>query len=41
MKSLVIFYSFSQNTKFIAETIAKNIGADLIELRLIKDIQDK
>ncbi len=41
MKSLVIFYSFTQNTKFIAETIAKNIDADLMEIKPIKDIQNK
>jgi flavodoxin len=29
MKSLVIFYSRSGNTQFVAETIATNLGSDL------------
>jgi flavodoxin len=33
MKKAVIFYSFEGNTKLIAETIATEIEADLIELR--------
>jgi flavodoxin len=32
MKSLVVYYSRTGNTKFIAETIAANIGADTEEI---------
>lgn len=38
MKSLVIYYSFEGNTKFIAEHIANTINADIAELKPIKDI---
>lgn len=31
-KTLIVYYSASGNTKFIAETMAKSIGADLAEL---------
>lgn len=33
MKPLVIFYSYDGNTKFIAETIAQTVGADLLQLK--------
>ena len=33
MKKAVIFYSYEGNTKFMAESIAKEIEADLIELK--------
>lgn len=32
-KSLIIFYSLEGNTKFLTETIAKSIGADILELK--------
>jgi len=38
MKTLVVYYSLEGNTKFIAETISKTVGADLLELKPIKDI---
>ncbi len=41
MKKLVVYYSFEGNTKLIAETIAKAIGADLLELKPKKEIQSK
>lgn len=34
MKKLVIFYSFEGNTRFIANAIARTIGADLMELKI-------
>ncbi|WP_170311508.1 flavodoxin family protein [Vallitalea okinawensis] len=33
LKKLVVFYSFSGNTKFIAESICDITGADLLELK--------
>jgi len=39
MKSLVVYYSFEGNTKFVAETIAQKIGADLLALKPKKEIQ--
>lgn len=33
MKTLVIYYSFEGNTKLIAESIAKTVGADILELK--------
>lgn len=42
MKSLVIYYSLTENTKFIAETVAREIGADVLVLRTVdKKIQPK
>ncbi len=38
MKKLVIFYSFSGNTRLIAETIATATDADLLELKPKKEI---
>ena len=31
-KILIVYYSFSGNTKFIAESMAKSIDADTVEL---------
>lgn len=36
MKKLVIYYSHDGNTKFIAETIAREINADITELKTKK-----
>lgn len=33
MRKLVVYYSLSGNTKFIAEAIAETVGADILELR--------
>ena len=38
MKKLIVFYSFDGNTKLIAENIADEIGADLLELKPVKEI---
>ncbi|MDA3886005.1 MAG: flavodoxin [Candidatus Delongbacteria bacterium] len=38
MKKLVIFYSLDGNTKFISENIAEEIGADILELKPVKEI---
>lgn len=39
MKTLIIYYSFEGSTKFIAETMAKEIGADLLELKPEKELK--
>lgn len=38
MKTLVVYYSFEGNTRFIACAIAEAIGADLLELKPKKEI---
>ena len=41
MQALVIYYSFEGNTKLIAESIATELQADLLELKPIKEIEQK
>ncbi len=41
MKSLVIFYSYEGNTKFVAQTIGKTINAELLEIHPIIDYKEK
>ena len=41
MKKLVAYYSFEGNTKFLAEAIAEEIKADLLEIKPVKDIKTK
>lgn len=38
MKKLVIFYSLDGNTRLIAETISETAGADILELKPVKEI---
>jgi flavodoxin len=38
MRTLIVYYSFDGNTKFIAEIIAKTIKADLLELKPKEEI---
>ncbi|QUH27860.1 flavodoxin family protein [Vallitalea guaymasensis] len=40
-KKLIVFYSLGGNTRFIAEEIKKEENADLLELKLKKDIKSK
>lgn len=40
-KILVVYYSFEGNTKLIAEAIAEELGADLLQLRLKKEMKSK
>ena len=41
MKMLFIFYSFEGNTKLIAENIAKEINADILEINPVEKIKSK
>jgi flavodoxin len=41
MKKLIIFYSLDGNTRFIAQTIAETIGADLLELKTLDQPKPK
>ena len=41
MKILVIYYSFEGNTKLIAENIAREIDADILEIKPIDEIKTK
>ena len=41
MKTAIVYYSMSGNTKQTAETIAKEIGADLIRIDPVKEYPDK
>ena len=40
-RSIIIFYSYEGNTRFIAHTIAKEIRADILELKPKKDMNSK
>lgn len=41
MKSIVIFYSLDGHTKFVAELLAQELKADLVELELVKPFPTK
>jgi flavodoxin len=38
MRKLVVFYSLEGNTKYIAENIADAVGAEVLELKPVKEI---
>lgn len=38
VKTLVVYYSLTGSTKLIAETIAKTINADILELKPVKEL---
>lgn len=41
MKTLVIYYSFEGDTKAIGDLIADNFNADILELKLVKEVKSK
>lgn len=41
MKTLVVYYSLDGNTKFIADTISKEINCDVLRLKPKKDVPKK
>jgi len=41
MKALVVYYSFEGDTKLIGDTIAEELGADILELKLVKEVTSK
>ncbi|MBP1744151.1 MAG: hypothetical protein H6Q58_1129 [Firmicutes bacterium] len=41
MKTLVVYYSFDGNTRYIAENIAAETGADILELKPVSDIKNR
>jgi len=41
MRSSVVYYSFGGNTRFIAESIAEAVGADLLEIKPKKELSSK
>ncbi len=41
MKTLVVYYSFEGDSKFIGDAIAKEMKADVLELKLEKEVKSK
>lgn len=41
MKSIVIFYSLEGHTKLVAQILAQELNADLLELELVKPLPNK
>lgn len=41
MKSLVIYFSLEGHTRLVAELIAKELNADLVELQTVKEYPKK
>ncbi len=41
MQTLIIYYSYEGNTRFIAQKMAEAINADLMELKPIKEMKSK
>ncbi len=39
LKILVVYYSLTGNTRLIAEAISKELGADLLDLRPVKELK--
>ena len=41
MKTLIVYYSLEGNTKMIAEKLAEKTGADLLEIKSLKEYPKK
>ena len=41
MKTAIVYYSLNGNVRYVSEKIAKELGADLIELVPVKAYPDK
>ncbi len=41
MKALVVYYSFEGATQLIGDAIAEELGADTLELKLVKEVKSK
>ena len=41
MKTAIVYYSMHGNVRYVAERVAKELGADLIELKPVKAYPDK
>ena len=39
VKTLVVYYSLTGNTKFIAETISESLNSDILELQPVKELK--
>ena len=39
-KILIVYYSLTGSTRFIAETLTEPLNADILELKPIKDLRD-
>ncbi|MFZ5974918.1 MAG: flavodoxin family protein [Bacillota bacterium] len=40
-KTLIIYYSLDGNTQFVANALAEKLGADLLPIKPVKDLQKK
>ena len=41
MKAIVVYYSMSGNTKYVAELIKKKLKCDILEIKPVKSYPDK
>lgn len=41
MRKIVVYYSFEGDTKVIGDAIAEEIGADILELKLLREVKKK
>jgi flavodoxin len=41
MKTIIVFYSFEGNTRLVSEAMAKEIGADILEIKPEKEMKSK
>ncbi|WP_099187235.1 flavodoxin family protein [Tepidibacter mesophilus] len=41
MKKLVVYYSFEGNTKLLSQTIAQNLDAEILELKIKNEVKRK